>query len=298
MTRNEARALRNLPAIDGGDEIITPLNVIIGGQASPRYGGQATGTRAKGLDLLLELGDTHPDEAGKALRALVGAKDKPRIRAKAQATDGDLNRAERELREFFRSQEASVLSRINAKDPAWWDEKRWNDELSAVLLALALTTTKNVATRALAAAGLDPTLYGVSQTEAFLAEVAKSRAGAINSTTRDQVQAIASGNGPGGTRDPKHAFDVIRESRGGLVAQTLITTYAAFATAEAAKQTGGDSKTWIVTSSDPRAEHAAMNGETVGIDAKFSNGAKWPGDPVLGADGVSNCRCDVEVTFG
>lgn len=36
MTRNEARALRNLPAVDGGDDLITPLNVLIGGQANPQ----------------------------------------------------------------------------------------------------------------------------------------------------------------------------------------------------------------------------------------------------------------------
>ena len=36
MTRNEARGRMNLPAIDGGDELITPLNVLVGGQASPR----------------------------------------------------------------------------------------------------------------------------------------------------------------------------------------------------------------------------------------------------------------------
>lgn len=35
MTRNEARALQNLPAVDGGDELVTPLNVLEGGQASP-----------------------------------------------------------------------------------------------------------------------------------------------------------------------------------------------------------------------------------------------------------------------
>ncbi|OXM69636.1 phage portal protein [Amycolatopsis vastitatis] len=35
MTRNEARARVNLPQIDGGDELVTPLNVLTGGQASP-----------------------------------------------------------------------------------------------------------------------------------------------------------------------------------------------------------------------------------------------------------------------
>ena len=35
MTRNEARARVNLPQIEGGDELVVPLNVLEGGQASP-----------------------------------------------------------------------------------------------------------------------------------------------------------------------------------------------------------------------------------------------------------------------
>lgn len=35
MTRNEARARVNLPQVPGGDELVTPLNVLTGGQASP-----------------------------------------------------------------------------------------------------------------------------------------------------------------------------------------------------------------------------------------------------------------------
>ena len=36
LSRNEARARLDLPAIEGGDELITPLNVLEGGLASPR----------------------------------------------------------------------------------------------------------------------------------------------------------------------------------------------------------------------------------------------------------------------
>lgn len=39
MTRNEARDRLNLPRIDGADELIVPLNVITGGQASPTDSG-------------------------------------------------------------------------------------------------------------------------------------------------------------------------------------------------------------------------------------------------------------------
>ena len=41
-----------------------------------------------------------------------------------------------------------------------------------------------------------------------------------------------------------------------------------------------------------------MNGETVGIRERFSNGADWPGDSrVLGASDVANCHCEVELTI-
>ena len=36
MTRNEARALNNLPSVAGGDDLIVPLNVLTGGLASPQ----------------------------------------------------------------------------------------------------------------------------------------------------------------------------------------------------------------------------------------------------------------------
>lgn len=39
LTRNEARAMQNRAPVEGGDELITPLNVLIGGQASPNDSG-------------------------------------------------------------------------------------------------------------------------------------------------------------------------------------------------------------------------------------------------------------------
>ena len=56
-------------------------------------------------------------------------------------------------------------------------------------------------------------------------------------------------------------------------------------------------KTWVVTSSNPRASHALMNGETVPYEDSFSNGAMWPGDvDNLDVEDVANCRCVLEVT--
>jgi hypothetical protein len=40
-----------------------------------------------------------------------------------------------------------------------------------------------------------------------------------------------------------------------------------------------------------------MDGEMVGIDDRFSNGADWPGDDILGPDGTCNCNCSTEIVI-
>lgn len=287
MTRNEVRALRNLPAIEGGDELVVPLNVLTGGQASPRDSG------AQNEEPKHDIGEL------RVVRALSGAKSTPwRVRAKAQVAEPYTRKAEEVVEAFFERQGRAVLSALGAKAAGdWWDAERWDRELGDDLFALALTVSSLIGKDVAASMGFSESDYDTARTEAFLREVAKSRAGAINSTTREQLEAILSGDGPDGVTDPAHAFEK-GKSRAAVIAATFLTTLAAFATVEAGKQTGAASKTWLVTSSNPRPAHAAMHGQTVGIDEPFSNGAKWPGDPALGADGVAGCECDVEVTFG
>ena len=53
-------------------------------------------------------------------------------------------------------------------------------------------------------------------------------------------------------------------------------------------------KVWH-TGSNPRPEHARMNGEKVPFDEKFSNGAKWTFDDVLGPEGTCGCNCTISV---
>jgi hypothetical protein len=128
--------------------------------------------------------------------------------------------------------------------------------------------------------------------------VAESRASAINLATLNALEAALDG-----AEDPVKAVEPVftkaEEQRSGAGAAALVTMFSSFGTVEAGKQLGGGkaTKTWIVNSKDPRAEHARMSGETVGIEEKFSNGADWPGDPILGADGVSGCRCSTEIVI-
>lgn len=93
-------------------------------------------------------------------------------------------------------------------------------------------------------------------------------------------------------------FAKAKDSRASEMAQTLLTFAAGFGIEEAARQRSGSAatKTWVTLSRNPRPSHAAMDGETVGIDEVFSNGMKRPGD---GGDPneVAGCTCEIDVTF-
>jgi len=276
MTANEARALENMPALEGdADALVTPLNVLVGGQASPR------------------------DSAPKVGRVKVKA---GAVSVKGEADDSSARAVSMVLDQFFKHQREAVLARLNAKSPEWWDQAKWDKKLANNLYVLALSVTKQVAADVLDATGLAPDAYDMGRTEKFLKAVAESRAGKINATTFDQIQAALDDPGEDDdgnpVRSPTKVFDDIEGGRGGVIAATLLTTFAGFATTEAAKQNSSRStKTWVVNSGNPRSEHADMDGETVPTGEKFSNGADWPGDPTLGAEGVANCQCSVEITM-
>lgn len=357
LTRNEARARANLPRVDGGDELVTPLNVLVGGQASPRdgqtAGGGGRGVDATVADAAVESGLVPSDvvalvnaataliragfDPGESLAAVgldpvkhLGllpitiqkpvepegdvdeslvddiAKGQPArvkspgvLRAKDAENGQRVAKVEEVVRAFLDRQSVSVLSALGAKaDADWWDEDRWNDELASDLFKLAMSVTAQIGADTAELMGFAPDAYDPARTEAFLLEVAKSRAGAINSATRDQIEKVLGGETTDTVETPADVFEKATTSRLAVIAGTLTTTFAAFATVEAARQTTtGATKTWHVNSTNPRPAHARMDGETVGVDEKFSNGANWPGDPALGVDGVAGCSCDVEVTF-
>jgi HK97 family phage portal protein len=110
LTRNEGRARLNLPPLEGGDELITPLNVVIGGLASPR--------------------DTAPD--GGALAA-----PPPRALEAAPA-----DRAKAIIARLARRQAKAIRNRHGAHPDAalssLWDRARWDRELTADLEDLGL----------------------------------------------------------------------------------------------------------------------------------------------------------------
>ncbi|TCJ28756.1 phage portal protein [Microbacterium sp. PI-1] len=282
LTRNEARAKLNLPRIDGADELVVPLNVLIGGLASP------TDQVAAGAGG----GDVPDEEAVKAITA--------RLQSKARPSAPQVAKSAQVLAEFFERQERSVRSALGAKNADWWDGERWDRELGGALLALSSSITTTVARKQLERLGVDPDEYDVDRTMAWMRKVSSANASSINAATEAAVTAaIASDEDTPAA--VAHVFDVAKSARAQQGGLTLATSLAGFASVEAVQQVRGTrsaTKTWIVTSSNPRASHAAMAGQTVPIDSTFTNGAKWPGDSsALDVDEVAGCSCDVEINF-
>jgi len=266
MTRAEARARMNLPAIDGADGLVVPLNVLIGGQASATDSG--------------------------IQNQLAG----PERRVKARAPQTFETKHEQVLRAFFKRQGAAVKSRLGAKSGEdWWDEERWDGELSDDLYALAVTTSQQVAKSTLDGLGVAPDEYNVDQTLAFLKAVSASRAANINAATKAQIEAALEDDDP--TTAVANVFDVSEKSRSAQIATTVVTAWSAFGAVEAGKQAAGEAatKTWIA-GRNARPSHASMSGETVALSENFSNGLAWPGDSG-DADEVAGCNCDLEINI-
>jgi HK97 family phage portal protein len=269
MTRNEGRARLNLPSKEGGDELITPLNVIEGGQASPT------------------------DSAPLPKASAPGVKSLP---AKSRSSDEEAITAA--VTKFFGRQARVVKSRLGAKalDAEVWDEARWDRELAADLLKLSVPVATSAGRSTLTGAEEDPDLYDEARTSAYLEAMASGVAHGINTTTATQVEAALDQEDPDAAL--AHVFETAAQVRAAEIAVSLVTNLMGFGATEAAKHAGVKaSKTWRTTSGKPRSTHSAMSGQTVALDKKFSNGAMWPGDTRLPEDQRAGCRCVLDINI-
>lgn len=275
MTRNEARADNDMPPIEGGDELIVPLNVVEGGQASPQ--------------------DTHMDAlSGRAeIKQIIPShrKDAEKTMIKGRTSKEEDEEITEALRKFFQRQRASVLPKIGARDD-WWDSDRWDSELADDLEPLI---DKIADAHGMTTADVLGTEYGRGITRKYLRALTEGRAKAINvSTLRKLMDAIEA------EEEPAEVFEKREENDSPTLGQSLANTVAGWALMEAVHQGRRQGfskrveKEWE-TGPNSRPSHAAMNGQRVGIDEKFSNGASWPGDDNLSAEESCGCNCSINV---
>ena len=297
MLRDEARARFNLPHVEGGDQLIVPLNVIEGGLASPRDT-DPTIDRYSATPELKE----HEHECG--CDACKSANASAPKRHKASASDEDADEIADVLKSFFKRQSRSVIPKISADptipdegDPDWWSRDRWEKELADDLQPIAQRQSDAHALATLSDLEEDSSAYNPRRTRAYIRAMCETRARMVNDVTlRELVECIADEDGE---RTPQDVYDHAEENRADTGAAAFATAVAGWSALESVRQCAprrGATKTWDVTSGNPRPSHAAMNGETVPYGERFSNGAMWPGDAdALDVDEIANCQCAVTI---
>jgi len=283
MTRDEARERFNLPKIEGqgSDELIVPLNVVTGGQASPR----------------------DVDGTPSAYAALPAAKSAG-YRTKSAPEDADAEEITATLRKFFRRQARSIVPKLDkgakADDfPSWWNAERWERELADDLAPIFMRQAVRRGRRTVDEAGLGGE-FDAGRIENYIAAMAKGKSKAINDVTYRELREALDGDFDEGAMGAtvEGVYEKAEGQRSETAGRSFATAVAGFAIVEACEQRAQGRevvKTWVVTSANPRPEHAAMDGETVPYADEFSNGAKFPGDQVLTPEESCNCQCQVEI---
>ena len=288
MTRNEARAANNLPKVEGGDELITPLNVTEGGQASPRD------TQGDAYD--------YPgiDNQAKKLEpcGCKNCKTSEELRIKGKSDKEDDEQIETILTSFFKRQARSVIPKISADPTDFWDAKRWDKELAEDLQpALEKIADKH----GIEASETLQSEYDTEVTRAYIEKAAQMRAKRINDRTLEHLEEDMENEEP----DAAHVFEV-RENAAERLARSAAGSIASFAIAEATHQAISESaprvvgriveKEWV-TGPNARESHQLMNGERVPIDADFSNGQHWPGEDIGDPSESCGCNCTTEIVI-
>jgi len=281
MTADEARSRMNLPSMGGdADRLVTPLNVMVGGQPSPNAPVPPKSRDVQDRDVPWNVSTKKAGEVDPT---------QPELRGQWR------KRWTRHMVGVFERQREAVMKLAKAKalpDLAiLWDSARWNSELTGDLRKLSTATAQDFARYVSEQLGTE---LDSSEMDAWLAENSRIMAENVNDTTRSQIQEGLRAEDP--LDALRSVFELAVDVRAAEIATTRTTSLANFGTMNAARQGGLRTKTWHVNSANPRPSHAALSGATVGIRDLFANGLMWPGDPRGTAEDNANCSCSV--TFG
>ena len=287
LTRNEARRDNNLPPIEGGDELIVPLNVITGGQASP----QDTHSNQMSRTVLCTCGKHHPKTKAEEEPEEISISGK--VPQREQDKVADL------LDGFFKRQAKSIIPKLGA-EADWWNEERWNKELADDLEPVMDEIATKHGEKMARALGVE---YVAEKTVNYLRKMAEGRAETINAETKKKIQQAVD-DADEDEEDPedvvRHEMDKRSDVDAALLGAMLSKVAAGWGTEEATRQAtdqGSRKKVFKVweTGANARESHQLMDGETVPIDEPFSNGADWPGDDSLDPDESCGCNCSTRV---
>jgi hypothetical protein len=239
-----------------------------------------------------------PDAKGDSVEAILASHELKMARTKAAS---DLIAFMRETRARFEERHASMFAKfftrqLNALKGGKTDlaSKRWIKELAADLFGVSLQTVEHVGKNT--AKNLDADAdWSTERTSEYLQVSAQAKSEAINNSTMKLVQTYGTSNTP----LTDYADAVFGEGRIDELSRSNTTFAMNWAAGEAAHQNDlAVKKTWLVTSDNPRASHAALDGTSIEFEETFANGLRFPGDGSTGnADETANCSCVMSVSL-
>ncbi len=277
MLTNEGRAKLNLPPVDGGDELVTPLNVLVGDnpKPSPQIMGpqDPNGPPQDGSyrePKALEDGFRLKPE----LAALIKAEEFKPVPQLHPRRKGDIDRQHRAIdrSQAVVERHLTRLERSLKRAKASPDWNRWDREFSDDVHKLVEDVVE-----------AEGTLYGfklggsfdMRRVQNYLRAMAEGAAEGINSKIREEIDDL--GLEDAMSKRPQHVA-----SAGAALGAGAIR----WAREEAARQSPGyehRTKSWIADT----ARHSEFDGTTVGI------GDLWPSGFAPGT--APGCRCSMSI---
>ncbi|MDX3634329.1 phage portal protein [Streptomyces europaeiscabiei] len=283
MTVNETRARNNLPAVEGGDTLIVPLNVTQGGLASPR--------------------DTAPEQGD----AVPKARGLPRTKASGRPSSIGTFASEREALEnrlvrFTERQASALLDAAGAKADegppdllemwAAGSEDRLA-QLQALLADHGYKLAQVGAWEVLDVHNPEAEDWSAEVMLAWILAAAETHAAQHEEAGREAVATVQEEGGDG-WREALQSAAVAWGTAAAARAVTASTELRSFGGHDAAGASGLTKKIWRTGGTNPRASHKAQDGEQVSLDDVFSNGLRWPGDGKGETKELVNCNCTLD----
>jgi len=271
MTRNEQRQRLNLPGLPGGDELVTPLNVLVGGLASPLDTGPKT------------IGPPHTKSARPTDLAPLATEASALETALEKFWKGQATRLETALETEAKKALPPITELLD-----WETETK---QLAAILHAHGIRVAEAGAWEVLETWDPDTDEYDTTSVEAWIGKASQTHAeNWHDGLTKRLTTLLTSGDWE------NNLGEIATWALAAVFAATIAKEFGSFGGHDAARKTGLGTKTWEVTSSNPRSTHASLDGVTVAIDDIFDNGARYPGDYAAGPGETSNCSC--RLTYG
>jgi hypothetical protein len=267
MLTNEGRAKLNLPPVEGGDELVTPANVIVGDNPKP----STDVMPIQDPNGPSQEGDHREDEEPKSVKQLEVTTVPKSV--------GDMNRQKRNIDKaramfarYYQEQRTGLMSKDMRVKRA--DTDRWNVRLADRIEGLARQIVETEGAIYTARLGGDD--FDMGQVDHYLKAMAAGAAEGINAATQRDIDDLG----------VERALERAQGERVETAAASIGTRATVFGREEGAKQSPFPErrlKTWVPDT----ARHANLAGASVPL------GQTW-GGIVPGSQ--PNCKCSMTIS--